>query len=165
MNKILKIALSFMCVFVMSACSNSSDDDNNKKEETKTEYKQNETVTYEGVEYTVTDVKKTTGEDFDQAKDGKEYVIVSLTIENKSEEKVSYNPYDWKMENSNGQEESQTFTTVDNDTALSSGDLNKGGKVEGTIAFEEPQGDDGLKLNYYDNALVDDEATFKIILN
>lgn len=165
MKKILKIGLGIMCVFVMSACSSSSSDDNNKKEETKTEYKQDETVTFEGVEYTITDVKKTTGEGYDQAKDGKEYVIVSLKIENKSDEKVSYNPYDWKMENSNGQEESQTFTTVDDDTTLSSGDLNKGGKVEGTIAFEEPKGDDGLKLNYYDNTLLDDEATFKIILN
>lgn len=55
-----------------------------------------------------------------------------------------------------------TFTTTDSDTALSAGDLNPGGYVEGTLSFEEPEGDDGLKLNYYDNVLLDDEAAFKI---
>ena len=165
MKKILKIGLSLMCVFAITACGSSSSDDSKQKEETKTEYKQDEKVTFDGVEYTITNVKKTAGEGYDQAKDGKEYVIVSLKIENKSDEKISYNPYNWKMENSNGQEESQTFTSIDSDTALSSGDLNKGGQVEGTIAFEEPKGDEGLKLNYYDNALLDDEVTFQFLLN
>lgn len=113
----------------------------------------------------MTNVKKTSGSDFDTAKEGYEYVIVSVKIENKSEEKISYNPFDWQMENSNGQEESTTFTTIDSDTALSSGDLNAGGVVEGTLAFEQPQGDAGLKLNYYANAIFDNEASFKIKLD
>lgn len=66
------------------------------------------------------------------------------------------------MENSNGQETDQTFTIVDNETALESGDLNAGGVVEGTVVFEEPEGDTGLKLNYYDNIVWDENASFKI---
>lgn len=137
----------------------------NEKAEEKTEFSQNETVSFKGVDFTVTNVEKTVGGEFDTAKEGYEYVIVSIKIENKSEEKISYNPFDWQMENSNGQEESTTFTTVDSDTALSSGDLNAGGVVEGTLAFEQPQGDTGLKLNYYANALLDEEASFKIKLD
>ena len=133
--------------------------------EEKTEFAQGETVTYKDVEYTVTNVEKTTGIEFDTAREGYEYVIVSVKIENKSEDKIAYNPYDWKMENSNGQETDTTFTTVDSDTALNSGDLNAGGVVEGTLAFEQPQGDTGLKLNYYYNALFDENASFKIKLN
>ncbi|MDE6957507.1 MAG: DUF4352 domain-containing protein [Lachnospiraceae bacterium] len=140
-----------------------------KKNETakneKAEFSQNETVSFKGVDFAVTNVKKTSGSDFDTAKEGYEYVIVSVKIENKSEEKISYNPFDWQMENSNGQEESTTFTTIDSDTALSSGDLNAGGVVEGTLAFEQPQGDAGLKLNYYANAIFDNEASFKIKLD
>lgn len=133
--------------------------------EEKTEFAQNEIVSFKDVDFTVTNVEKTVGVEYDTAKEGYEYVIVSVKIENKSDKKISYNPYDWKMENSNGQEETTTFTTVDSDTALSSGDLNAGGVVEGTLAFEQPQGDDGLKLNYYENALFDEEASFKIKLD
>lgn len=136
-----------------------------EKKETKKEFTQGEIVNFKGVEYSVTNVNKTTGSDFDNAKDGYEYVIVTVKIENKSDKKISYNPYDWKMENSNGQEEDNAFTTVDSDTSLNSGDLNPGGVVEGTIAYEEPQGDAGLKLNYFDNSVFDEEASFKIILN
>lgn len=141
--------------------ANSQTSTNEDSQSEKTEFKQSETVSYQGVEYTVTDVQKTTGDEFDQPRDGYEYVIVSVKIENKSEEKISYNPLDWKMENSNGQEESQTFTIIDSNTALSSGDLNPGGNVEGTIAFEQPKGDTGLKLNYYGN-IFNENASFKI---
>lgn len=81
---------------------------------------------------------KTTGSEFDTAKEGYEYVIVSVKIENKSDEKISYNPFDWKVENSNGQEVDTAFTTVNSDT--------------------------GLKLNYYYNSLFDEDASFKIKL-
>ena len=43
------------------------------------------------------------------------------------------------------------FTTVDQDTALKSGELIAGGKVEGTLVFEETKGDTGLVLIYNDN--------------
>lgn len=135
-----------------------------QKSEEKKEFSQGETVSYKGVDFTVTNVKKTSGTQYDKAKSGYEYVIVSVKIENKSNDKISYNPLDWKMENSNGQEVDGTFTTVDNDTALHSGDLNAGGVVEGSLAFEQPKGDSGLKLNYYDNPF-DEYASFKIKLN
>ena len=133
-----------------------------KEAEPKTEFSQDEVVTYNDVEFTVTGVEKHMGDEYDTPKDGSEYVTVSIKIENKSDEKISYNPYDWKMENSNGQETDTAI--VLNDSELESGDLNPGGNVEGTLTFEEPQGDKGLKLNYYDNMLFDEEAAFKIII-
>lgn len=136
-----------------------------EKKEEKTEFSQSETVTFKGVDFTVTNVEKTTGSEFDTAKDGHEYVIVTIKIENKSDEKISYNLFDWKMENSNGQEVDTAITIVNTDTALNSGNLNAGGVVEGTLAFEQPQGDTGLKLNYYYNALFDKNASFKIKLD
>ena len=133
-----------------------------EKKEEKTEFSQNETVTFKDVDFTVTNVEKTTGSEYDTAKEGYEYVIVTVKIENKSDKKISYNPYDWKMENSNGQEVDTTFTITNKDTELHNGDLNAGGMVEGSLAFEQPQRDTGLKLNYYDNALFDEDASFKI---
>lgn len=148
-----------------STANNSKSSETTEKEEQKKEFTQNETVTYKGVNYSITNVTKSAGTEFDIPKEGHEYVIVTIKIENNGSEKISYNPLDWKMENSNGQEEATIFTTIDSDTALSSGDLNAGGVKEGTIAFEEPAGDSRLKLNYYANSLLDEEASFKIKLN
>lgn len=175
--KIWQIILIIIVVFgVIGAFAGGSDEPTStsnksenpeitEKEEQKTEFAQNEVVTFKDVDFSITNVTKSAGADYDTPKEGHEYVIVSVKIENKSDEKITYNPYDWKMENSNGQEESITFTTIDSDTALSSGDLNAGGVVEGTLAFEQPVGDSGLKLNYYDNSVFDEEASFKIKLN
>lgn len=134
------------------------------EETEKTEYEQNEVATYEDVNYSVTNVVKTSGNDFDTAKDGYEYVVVTLKIENNSDEKISYNPLDWKMVNGNGSETEMVINLVDTDTRLSSGDLNPDGFVEGTIVFEQPEGDTGLKLNYYGNIFSSDPA-FSIKIN
>lgn len=148
-----------------SQSSQSSEEESSKEETEKTEFAQGETVNFKGVEYTVTNVEKTKGNEIDSAKDGYEYVIVSIKIENKSDEKIPYSSLNWKMENSNGQEEGEAITIVDSDTALDIGELNPGGNVEGTISFEEPEGDTGLKLNFYDNILITDEATFSIVID
>jgi hypothetical protein len=97
---------------------------------------------------TVTNVEKSAGSDFDQPKDGNEFVIVTVEINNAGDENISYNPFDFKMANSQGQIVDQAFTTINNDTSLQSGELAGGGKVSGTIAFEQPAGDAGLQLHY-----------------
>ena len=120
-------------------------------------------MTVDDVEYSVTNVAKSSGNEYETPKQGCEFVRVSVKIENKGNEKISYNLYDWKMENSQGYEESETFALMNNDTALNSGDLNPGGVKEGTMVFEQPAGDTGLKLNFYGNVFYD-EASFKITI-
>lgn len=143
--------------------SSTTSNNSSSKTESKKEFNMNETVTYKGVDYTVTNVEKSYGSDFDKPAAGKEFVIVHLKIENKSSKKISYNALDWKMQNSQGQEESETFTTIDNDISLNSGDLIPGGVKEGTVVFEESIDDNGLKLAYYSN-IFSDEAQFYILL-
>lgn len=90
--------------------------------------------------------------------------MVTLKIENKSEEDISYNTFDWKMENFKGQLSEEVFSIIDSDTSLDEGELKQGGSVKGTIVFEEPKKDNGLKLHYYGNIL-SDEAEFYFVLN
>nr|WP_243462948.1 DUF4352 domain-containing protein [Mesobacillus boroniphilus] len=96
---------------------------------------------------TVTKVEKSAGSEFDQPKDGHEYVVVTVEIENAGDENISYNPFDFKMANSQGQIVDQAFTTIDTSTALQSGELAPGGKVSGTIAFEQPAGDSACSFS------------------
>lgn len=117
------------------------------EEEEKTEFNMNEKVELKGRLVEVTGIERSSGSDFNKPKDGMEYVIVSITIENNSDEELSYNPYDFKMKNSQGQIVDKSLgATIDRDTYLSYGDLAPGGSISGTIAFEQPIDDSNLVL-------------------
>ena len=136
------------------------------KEEFQKEYTQSDTVTYKDVAYSITNVEKTTGTNqYFQAKEGYEYVKVNFKIENKSDEKISYNALDFQMVNGDGVEASVYSITAEEDVQLSSGELDAGGTVEGTIIWEQKQGDTGLKVRYYENVLLDDDYTFQWTLD
>ena len=128
----------------------------------KTEYNQGaEAILGDGA-ITVTKVERSQGSEYDKPASGKEYVIVHVKIENKGNDNLSYNPYYFKMQNSQGQQENTTFTTIDQDTALNSGELIPGGTVEGTLVFEETIGDTGLILIYNDNVWSSQELKIKL---
>ena len=128
----------------------------------KTEYNQGEEAMLGNGAITVTKIEKSQGNQLDKPKNGKEFVIVYVTIENKGESNLSYNPFYFKMQNSQGQQESMTFTTIDKDTALNSGELIPGGKITGTITFEQPKEDTGLVLIYSDNIWSSKELKVKL---
>lgn len=131
-------------------------------ENTKKDYKQNEVVTYNDVNYSITSVARTKGTNqYFQAKEGYEYVKVNIKIENKSNKKISYNALDFQMVNGDGVEASVYSITAEDDIQLHSGELDAGGKVEGVIIWEQKQGDTGLKVRYYKNVLFDDDYTFQ----
>lgn len=134
----------------------------NKKQSEKTEYNKGEEAILGNGAITVTDVQISQGTQYDKPKSGKEFVIVSVTIENKGDKNLYYNPYYFKMQNSQGQQEDIAFTTVNNDNSLQSGELIPGGKVSGTIAFEQPIGDAGLVLIYSNNLWSSKELKIKL---
>lgn len=164
---VLIVSIISFVIGISTTNDDSKSSTSNEPKEEKTEAKKETTIgtpiTHKGVYYTVTKVKHSSGDDWDTPQTGKEYVIVTVKIENKSSETVSYNEYDWKMENSNKQVEDCTYATfVENE--LSSGDLKPGGVKEGNLVFEEPKNDQELKLLYYDNSLFDENETFIVTL-
>lgn len=90
-------------------------------------------------EFVVNSVRRSGGFNYNTPKAGKEYVIVNVTIKNLGNDEVSYNPFDFKVQDANGAQETETFATLDD--SLSSGTLAPGGKVTGSIPFEVPVGD------------------------
>ncbi len=126
----------------------------------KTEFQQNEVATFKDVNYSITKVERTQGKKLFEAKEGKEYIIISLNIENKSNNKISYNPLDWKMVDGTGDEKTYALFSGDSDTQLNSGELNAGGTKTGTVAFEIPKDDKNLTLKYYET-IIDKERSFE----
>ncbi|MFA5866871.1 MAG: DUF4352 domain-containing protein [Actinomycetota bacterium] len=77
--------------------------------------------------------------------EGKEWVTIAVTIENKGSEAVSFNPYDFKMQDSSGTRLNIAFVpSVQNQ--LHSGEVAPGGKTAGVLPFQVPASDTGLKL-------------------
>lgn len=97
---------------------------------------------------TVTKVEKSQGSEYDKPKSGMEWVIATVTITNSGTGEISYNPYDFKMQNSKGQITDGTFAMVNQDTALQSGSLASNGSITGTLIFEQPKNDKALVLKY-----------------
>ncbi|MDD5606859.1 MAG: DUF4352 domain-containing protein [Candidatus Pacebacteria bacterium] len=125
----------------------------------------NETVIVNNINYTVTDVQHSNNpatvnnSGFTKPIEGNEFVLVTIKIENKSDKKISYSSFNWKMQNSLGQETDAKYTKD-----FDSGELLKSGIKEGIIIFEQPIGDGDLKLNFYNNTLFDDSYVFQIDL-
>lgn len=142
---------------------NNSSSQGNKPEE-KTEFKVGETATFDDKSITVTDVQRNydTGNQFAQPESGKEFVIVTVNIVNNSNSSLDYNTFEFKMQDSNGVQQSEAFTAI-SEGKLNSGSLAKGGKVTGKLAYEVPKDDAGLKLLYQNFSFFDNKAiTFNL---
>lgn len=173
MKKLLLILFLFVAMFLV-ACTETSEPtvvetedkpENEATEETsseaneevKTEFNLGETIELDGAVLTVTNVEKSQGSEFDSPKEGNEYVIVHVKIENSGDENLAYNPFDFTLKNSNGQITDTAFALVSQETDITSGELAAGGTVEGTIPFEAPVGDTALQLIYTPNWWFDSE--------
>lgn len=131
--------------------SNGSSQIQNKesKKEEKTEFKVGDIIAFDGKELTVEKVERNwkSEKTYIKPKDGKEYVKVSVKIENKSETEMNYNVFEFKVEDFNGAAERFDFQTYSLPDSLGSGNLVKGGKKSGSMIFEVPAGS-SLKLHY-----------------
>ena len=67
--------------------------------------------------------------------DGSPITQVSVTYQNNGNSQASFNPYDWKAEDAQGAQRSQTYYS-NGENELNSGTLAAGGTVSGNLYFE-----------------------------
>ena len=115
----------------------------------KTEFAVGETATFDNKSITVKEVQRNyqTGNQFAQPESGKEFVLVTVDIANNGSSAMDYNTSEFKLQDSNGVQQSESFTAL-SEGKLNSGSLAPGGKVTGKLAYEVPKDDTGLKLIY-----------------
>lgn len=144
---------------------NSGSNVSNQETEEKTDFAVGDVISYKGKEITVLSVERKydSNNEFYQPKDGKEFVKISIKIENKSEEKISYNSYDWEIQDSNGDiQDIDAGLQFSVDGALNSGDLAPGGKKSADLYFQVPKDDAGLVLHYKDSLWSDKTVNIKL---
>lgn len=116
----------------------------------KTTFKVGETAEYKGVQFKVNKVDFTNGDpDVDTLDNGKQYVVVNITITNNGDDKYDYNPLDYKLDDNGNQTDMSESTSSVQDT-LNSGTLAKGATVTGNLVGQAKTSDK-LKLIYEGN--------------
>ncbi len=167
------IGIIVVLVIVSSAANGSkpgtdkvtpSDSSSVKKEEVKTKYAVKEPATVDKRTVTVTDVQRnySTGNQFAIPESGKEFVVATIEIVNNGDDTLNYNAYDFKMQDSNGVQLSESLMAL-SEGKLNSGALAPGGKITGKLAYEVPVGDKGLKL-LFQNLSLFDNTTISFVL-
>ena len=117
-----------------------------------------------GIALTVSGVQKATSVgQFMRAKPGRTYLTADVTIESVSRENAPYNPLYFKVKDSEGQE--HTATAFGPDNSLKSGELPKGDKVRGAVAFDIPSEANGLVLSYQPIVIFGGYQTIRIALD
>jgi len=98
----------------------------------------------------VTKVEELEGTEEIKPKEGKEFVTVHITIQNMSDDIISYSPYYFKIKNEDKQLKSVSYISPNEATDLETGELLPGGKVSGTLTFEQDKDDKKLTLICYE---------------
>lgn len=109
----------------------------------------------------VTKVEKSNGSEYNRPKDGMEFVLVSITLKNNGASNLSYNTYDFKMQNSQGQILDTTFYTGE-ENLLHYGELAPNGTISAKLAYEQPKNDSDLTLIYKNSILSSKELKIKL---
>lgn len=134
------------------------DEQTTKKEEVKTEFKVGETASYKGYEIKVNKVDFSDGSEYNKPDDGKQFVIVNITITNNTDKTQSYNPVDFKL-NNNGNATDVNLDYVEGVDNLNSGELDPKATVTGNLVGQASP-DGTLKLDYHSNLFSDKTIEF-----
>ena len=119
---------------------------NTQVKEQPKEYKTGDVVKLGDRQFTVNSVKRQKSIGYSTAKSGKEYAVVNVTIQNKGKDEVSFNTFDFKIQDVNGAQTSADASSYSLEDSLNSGTLAPNGKITGSLAFEVPEGTDAKLL-------------------
>lgn len=130
--------------------SSSTSSESNSDEQAQTTFSVGEAISFDNKTVTVTSVERNwnSGNPYVTPDSGNEYVKTQVEIKNNSDNQVSYNTFDWKVQDSNGVIKDVDSTAFMVDGGLNSGELAPNGVVSGFLVFQVPAGDAGLTLQY-----------------
>lgn len=140
-----------------SSSSNTTNTDSEDKE-----YKVGDTISVSNQELTVTKVQRNYSPKYGSAKDGQEYVKVTLKLANKSDKTISAYSTSFKVQDSNGVIEDRDSSSYSLDDYFDYSDLASNGTKTGSLVFEVPKGDNNLTFIYEPNMFSDKQVKIKL---
>ena len=171
-HKILTVIGVLLLIAIVTSASGSKnniatkvgDDNSGTSAKEQTVFKVGDVISFDNKKVIVTAAERnwSSGNQFIMPSSGNEYVKVQVTIQNNSDDQISYNTFDWKIQDSKGVIQSAAGVTYTVDGALNSGELTKNGEKSGFVVFEVPSGDLGLVLQYNPSFWTDKKLEIKI---
>lgn len=114
-----------------------------------------DTADLKGYQITVNSVEFSNGNEYQQPAEGKQYVIINITIKNNTGDKAAFNPLDYSI-NEDGVSSTAGFGYLDGVETLNSGDLDNGATITGNL-IGEANPNAKLKLRYEGNYFLKDK--------
>lgn len=124
-------------------------------------FKVGDTIAIDNQKMTITGVERNWSAEYAKPKDGKEYIRVKISLENESDDKLSYFNTYWKIEDPDGAIDDNTIV-IGNDDGLDYGEIAAGGKKTGSLIFEVPKDATNLKIHYQPDMWTDREAIIEL---
>ncbi len=107
------------------------------------DYLQDDTITYNGGEYSITKVSK-----------DDEYIVVTIKIKNVGDKDLEYSDFNFVMLNQSGKQVDVKSLVFDDGTVLTNGTLKPNEEVEGTITWLQDKKNKSLRIRYYENPIM-----------
>jgi hypothetical protein len=148
---LIGLGVLFVVIIIIAMASGGSNSEptkvsesnsNNAQAEQPKEYKTGDVVKLGDREFVVNSVRRQKNISYSTAKTGKEYAIVNVTIQNRGSDEVSFNTFDFKIQDVNGAQTNADAASYSLEDSLNSGSLAPNGKITGSLAFEIPEGTD-----------------------
>ncbi|WP_424610914.1 DUF4352 domain-containing protein [Caldanaerobacter sp.] len=136
------------------------------KEQVKTPefFKVGETAETKQIRVTITKIEKSTGSEFNKPAEGNEFVLVYMTIENKSEQEIvvssmlNFSAY----VDDNAINEDLGAQTVKDGNKTMDGKIAPGKKLSGVLGYQVPKGWKKLEIVYQPNVAADTKIKWVI---
>lgn len=118
-----------------------------------------ETATRNNRALTISEVQRNYpgASEFSNPEAGKEFILVTITLENKGNDSFSFDSTNFKVQDSQGVQSMSKYVG-EMDGEMDFGSLAPGGTVTGKLAYEVPEGDANLKLVYRTDMFNRDEV-------
>lgn len=115
--------------------------------ENQTNQSSSDVLGLDGVEVELLEVTSLSSEDTSLISE-QSYLKVELRIENHSDEMITYNPYQFLIENEDGKNFIPAITSLNIEDELGAGELNPGEKVTGSLVYTHDEGENPVKIQY-----------------
>lgn len=134
--------------------SNDVDKNNSKsvsEKEDKKVFNVGDLISYDEKYVSITSVQRNynPSNSFEKPKDGKEYLRLHISLENKSKSNIDISSLNFKVRDGNGVIHSSSYLSDDDHLGVwTMTELAPNGKISGTLTFEVPKGDNNVVIQY-----------------
>lgn len=144
-----KFAIMLVCAVALSGCGSNADAPKDGEPAQDAQVAQDDAATPSSIQVTINGTTTTKEDKWDELKEGKELLLVDITLQNNTEDTYEFNPNYVYIEVDNDQQHPASLNPVEGEK-LGSCHLESGESVSGVIPFEIDEGTTDYEIYFED---------------